>query len=100
MVLVFRSLLQSLVMITARQSSFLQIHIIQLRHCVFLRVRLSLCSQLCPSLVLGVVSLELPLAKQGVNLAVSKHFDLLIGERALHPIWVVPEILIRGQVVF
>lgn len=34
-----------------------------------------------------------------MNLAVSKHFDLLICERSLYSVWVVPEIVICGQVI-
>lgn len=35
-----------------------------------------------------------------MNLAVSKHGDLLIRECSLYSVWVVPEIVICGQVIF
>lgn len=62
-------------------------------------VCISLQRQLRPGLVLGILLLELPFADQGVDLAVSKHLDLLICERALHSIWVEAEVLVCGQVI-
>lgn len=55
--------------------------------------------QLHPGLALGILLLELPFANQGVDLAVSKHLDLLICECALHSIWVEAEVLVCGQVI-
>lgn len=58
------------------------------------------CGQTHSSLVFCIFLLKLPFAQQGMDFTVSKHLDLLICKCALHPVGVVPEVLVWGLVIF